>query len=248
MCFDPLQALCGGLDLNLPQHAQHVCGELATLAAETGASVIVSHHFRKGGEITGPEQAREAVRGSGGLVDGVRAVYAVWPVTEAEGKPVCKTFGERWERGRVVKGAIVKANFRADLDVQTLVRNSCGLLVNRTFELGEMSPRHSQVSDALTDAIAKAAMEGKPFAKTEASGLHERRHELPQGFHNMGRQAFRDLADELLSAKRLEQYRIQPKERHRSWLDAPGGALSRLDCNLPGATNDDGEPAEAGAA
>jgi RecA-family ATPase len=32
--IDPLQALCGGLDLNLPQHGQFVCGALNQLAAD----------------------------------------------------------------------------------------------------------------------------------------------------------------------------------------------------------------------
>lgn len=72
--LDPLQPLCA-LDLNVPENAQFVCSRLAALAASTGASVIVSHHFAKR-EASTPEQAREAIRGTGGLVDGVRSVYA----------------------------------------------------------------------------------------------------------------------------------------------------------------------------
>lgn len=66
--LDPLQPLCA-LDLNVPENAQFVCSPLAALAAGTGASVIVSHHFAKR-EASTPEQAREAIRGTGGLVDG----------------------------------------------------------------------------------------------------------------------------------------------------------------------------------
>ena len=44
--LDPLQLLCA-LDLNVPENAQFVCSRLAALAASTGASVIVSHHFAK---------------------------------------------------------------------------------------------------------------------------------------------------------------------------------------------------------
>lgn len=70
--LDPLQPLCA-LDLNVPENAQFVCSKLAALAATTGASVIVSHHFAKR-EASTPEQARDAIRGTGGLVDGVRSV------------------------------------------------------------------------------------------------------------------------------------------------------------------------------
>lgn len=237
ICFDPLQALCGGLDLNLPQHAQHVCGELAKLAAETGAAVIVSHHFRKGGEIESPEQAREAVRGSGGLVDGVRSVVAVWPDGEQTAKATCRTLGQPWERGKVCRAAVVKANFRADLRVQTLVRDESGLLVNRSFELGQMRPDAEQVHTALVEAIAQAGKEGEPFTKTGQAGIHAQRHRLPRGFHEMPRARLEGITDELLSAGRLKQFRRKPSEKHPAWLDVPDGVLSRVNAPIPEAEN-----------
>jgi len=88
--------------------AQFVCSRLAALAASTGASVIVSHHFAKR-EASTPEQAREAIRGTGGLVDGVRSVYALWNPKEDQAKAICKALGEPFERGRVVMGGVVKA-------------------------------------------------------------------------------------------------------------------------------------------
>lgn len=228
ICFDPLQALCGGLDLNLPQHAQHVCGELAKLAAETGAAVIVSHHFRKGGEIESPEQARDAVRGSGGLVDGARSVVAVWPDGEQTAKATCRTLGQTWERGRVCRAGVVKANFRADLRVQTLVRDENGLLVNRTFELGQMRPDAEEVRGALVAAIAQAATEGEPFTKTGQASIYAQRHRLPRGFHEIGRDRLIALVDDLLSAGRLEQFKRKQGDKAPCWLDVPGGALSRM--------------------
>ena len=80
--LDPLQPLCA-LDLNVPENAQFVCSRLAALAAATSASVIVSHHFAKR-EASTPEQTREAIRGTGGLVDGVRSVYALWNPKEEQ--------------------------------------------------------------------------------------------------------------------------------------------------------------------
>ena len=75
-------------------------------------------------EASTPEQAREAIRGTGGLVDGVRAVYALWNPKEDQAKTICQTLGEHFERGRVVMGGVVKANGRANahLTRQVLVR------------------------------------------------------------------------------------------------------------------------------
>lgn len=55
--LDPLQPLCA-LDLNVPENAQFVCSRLAALAASTGASVIVSHHFAKREASTRRAQCR----------------------------------------------------------------------------------------------------------------------------------------------------------------------------------------------
>jgi hypothetical protein len=131
--LDPLQPLCA-LDLNVPENAQFVCSRLAALAASTGASMIVSHHFAKR-EASTPEQARAAIRGTGGLVDGVRSVYALWNPKEDQAKAICKALGETFERGRVVMGGVVKANGRANLRVTTFLRDARGLLVDRSDAL-----------------------------------------------------------------------------------------------------------------
>jgi phage/plasmid primase-like uncharacterized protein len=226
--FDPLQALCGGLDLNLPQHAQHVCGELARLASETGAAVIASHHFRKSGAITTPEAAREAIRGTGGLVDGVRSVYALWPAEEEDGKAKCKTLGIPWHRGRVVYGGVVKANFRADLGISIFVRDDSGILRDRRAELGLLAPKPDALQNALCEAIAKAAREQRPFTKTgQHHGLYSRRHELPSLLHETGKHRLEELAQGLLNGGALVQGRMKPTESAPGkWLDVPGGPLA----------------------
>jgi len=227
--FDPLQALCGGLDLNLPQHAQHVCSELATLASETKAAVLVSHHFRKSGPITSPEAARDAIRGTGGLVDGVRSVFALWPEDETEGQKVCRVLGVPFDRGRVVKGAIVKSNGRADLGIRTFVRDECGILRDRRFELGELSPSRDDLTTRLKDAIAQAAARMEPFTKSGISGLFTRRHELPGGFQDVGKHSLEAMAQDLLNGGGLIQCRMKPNERPPGqWLDTPGGPVAKL--------------------
>lgn len=60
----------GNIEAHEQRHTRSM--RMAALAASTGAAVIVSHHFAKR-EASTPEQTREAIRGTGGLVDGVRA-------------------------------------------------------------------------------------------------------------------------------------------------------------------------------
>lgn len=227
--FDPLQALCGGLDLNLPQHAQHVCAELATLAAETGAAVIVSHHFRKSGPITSPEAARDAIRGTGGLVDGVRAVYALWPAEEAEAVKACRVLAVPYDRGRVVHGAVVKANGAADWRVSTLVRDESGILRDRRFELGQLTPSRDDLTLRLRDAIAQAAAKLEPFTKTGQGGLYARRHELPGGFQDVGKHSMEAMAQDLLNGGGLIQCRMKASEAAPGkWLDVPRGKVAAI--------------------
>lgn len=250
ICFDPLQALCGGLDLKLPQHAQHVCAELATLAAETGAAVLVSHHFRKSGPITSPEAARDAIRGTGGLVDGVRSVYALWPAEEKAAEQVCKTLAVRFERGRVVHGAIVKANGRADLRVATFVRDESGILIDRRFELGTLQPSRDDLTRRLRDAIAQAAAKLAPFCKTGQGGLYARRHELPGGFQDVGKHSLEAMAQDLLTGGGIVQARMKPSEAAPGkWLDVPGGKVAAMSEEITKAAMAKHEPegeAEAG--
>lgn len=241
--FDPLQALCGGLDLNLPQHAQHVCSELATLAAETGAAVIVSHHFRKSGPITSPEAARDAIRGTGGLVDGVRAVYALWPAEEAEAVKACRVLAVPYDRGRVVHGAVVKSNGRADLAIRTLVRDESGILRDRRFELGQLTPSRDDLTLRLRDAIAQAAAKLEPFTKTGQGGLYARRHELPGGFQDVGKHSMEAMAQDLLNGGGLIQCRMKASEAAPGkWLDMPGGTVAAISAEITKAAMAKHEP------
>lgn len=233
--LDPLQALCGGLDLNLPQHGQHVCGALAALAADTGAAVIVSHHLRKGGAIQSPDEAREAIRGSGGLVDGVRSALAVWPDNTDEAKSVCKRLGNDWERNKVCKLAVVKANFKADLHVKTLVRGDDGLLVDRGFDLYTVTPKQQEVCDKLVNEIEAAAKNGKPFTRSGQNGVYERRHELSPYFHDWGRQKLLDTVQGLLNAGTLDLFKVGGTKTGKVWLGGSHGALFNQAgrCGLP---------------
>jgi len=221
--LDPLQPLCA-LNLNVPENAQFVCSRLAALAASTGASVIVSHHFAKR-EASTPEQAREAIRGTGGLVDGVRSVYALWNPKEEQAKAICKTLGEPFERGRVVMGGVVKASGRANLRVATFLRDARGLLVDRSQDLARAGKTDVDLLPALKAAIARAAAEGQPYTKTGGNGVYERRHELPEAFHAIGKHRLADWVGTLLDREELVMAMAQGS-RLVKWLDVPGGPVA----------------------
>ena len=222
--LDPLQPLCA-LDLNVPENAQFVCSRLAALAASTGASVIVSHHFAKR-EASTPEQAREAIRGTGGLVDGVRAVYALWHPKEDQAKKLCEALGEPFERGRVVMGGVVKANGRANLRVTTFLRSTSGLLVDCSDRLRQTRPEPDDLLPALKSAIARAARDGQPYTKTGGNGLYERRHELPEAFHAIGKHRLTGWVDALLAQGELVTAMADGSKLVK-WLDVPDGPVAQ---------------------
>lgn len=222
--LDPLQPLCA-LDLNVPENAQFVCSRLATLAASTGASVIVSHHFAKR-EASTPEQAREAIRGTGGLVDGVRSVYALWSPKPDEAMSICENLHEPFARGRVVMGAVVKANGKANLKVTTFLRDPRGLLLDRSQDLRRPSQTDVDLLPALKAAIARAAAEGKPYTKTGGNGVYERRHELPAAFHTVGKHRLAEWVGALLERAELVMAMAQGSTVVK-WLDVPNGPVAR---------------------
>ncbi|GAB4477672.1 MAG: hypothetical protein OHK0018_08570 [Erythrobacter tepidarius] len=222
--LDPLQPLCA-LDLNVPENAQFVCSRLAALSASTGASVIVSHHFAKR-EASTPEQAREAIRGTGGLVDGVRSVYALWSPKEDQAKKLCEALSEPFERGRVVMGGVVKANGRANLRVTTFLRSTSGLLVDCSDRLRQTRLEPDDLLPALKSAIARAARDGQPYTKTGGNGLYERRHELPDAFHAIGKHRLTGWVDALLAQGELVTAMADGSKLVK-WLDVPDGPVAQ---------------------
>lgn len=223
LILDPLQPLCA-LDLNVPENAQFVCSRLAALAASTGASVIVSHHFAKR-EASKPEQAREAIRGTGGLVDGMRSVCALWNPKEDQTEAICKALSEPFERGRVVMGGVVKANGRANLRVTTFLRDGRGLLVDRSDALVRARQIDVDLLPDLKAAIARAAAEGKPYTKTGGNGVYERRHELPEAFHAIGKHRLAEWVGTLLDREELVMARVDGSKLVK-WLDVPDGPMA----------------------
>lgn len=227
--IDPLQPLCA-LDLNVPENAQFVCSSLSTLAATTGASVIISHHFAKR-EASTPEQARDAIRGSGGLVDGVRAVYALWHPKEENARTVCKSLQISFERARVIMGGIVKANGKANLQITTYVRDLSGLLIDRSADLAQLLSSDNNLIQKLKRAIADAADEGKPYTKTGQNGVFERRHEFPKALQSISKHKLIGWVEHLLAEGELVTAMAEGSKVVK-WLDIPTGSVANGEANF----------------
>lgn len=208
----------------MPENAQFVCSRLAALAASTGASVIVSHHFAKR-EASTPEQAREAIRGTGGLVDGMRAVYELWNPREDQARAVCTLLDTKFERGRVVMGGVVKANGRANMRVSTFVRAENGLLADQSEQVARSRDPQADMIIDLRFAIGRGALEGKPYTKTGGNGVYERRHELPDAFHKIGKHKFADWVSQLLDSGALVMVMAEGSKLVK-WLDMPDGPVA----------------------
>lgn len=224
--FDPLASFAH-LPLNEdPAAGQFVCTSLSRLATETGATTIVAHHMRKTQKpIDTLGDARDAIRGSTALVDGLRLAYAMWPAEEARAKRVCKDLGTNFQPAKVVLGGVVKANGAARRVVSTYVRNDYGLLVDRTAGLGSAAPPQEDLRAALVIAVEAAASAGAPFTKTGASGLYDMRERLPDELRGLAKGKLDALASQAL--ERGEIVRAAARgEKIAKWLDVPGGAFA----------------------
>ncbi len=221
--FDPLASFAH-LPLNEdPAAGQFVCSSLSRLATETGATVLVAHHMRKTQKpIETLSDARDSIRGSTALVDGLRLAYAMWPAEEGRARKVCKTVGVEFMPGKVVLGGVVKANGAARRVISTYVRNDHGLLVDKTALLGSATPPTGDLIGALVVTIEAAANAGAPFTKSGASGVFEMRERLPDELKALSKSRLHGLVDDALGKGMLVRAAAKG-EKIAKWLDVPGG-------------------------
>ncbi len=151
----------------------------------------------------------------------MRSVYAFWTAEERYARKVCSEIGTKYEPTKVVRGAVVKANWPADMTVQTYVRNEAGLLCDHTGKLSWVEDRGALLAQ-LEEAIGKAALEGKPYTKTGKNGVYDRREEFPQELRKIGRNRLHNMVQELLDADRVRQCSAG-KGGAVQWLDVPDG-------------------------
>jgi hypothetical protein len=174
--IDPLQAFVLA-DVNAdPAAAQFLWSAMSELAAATGATVLLTHHMRKDGmlRIADGDDAREAIRGTTALVDGARLAYALWKLDDETARPLCDALQIAFERGRLVRGAVVKANDEADHNAHTYARDGSGLLIQLENEPdGNGSPEAAfsiaQAREVFKE-IERRFEAGTPFSHSPNSG------------------------------------------------------------------------------
>ncbi|KQV33126.1 hypothetical protein ASE37_18870 [Rhizobium sp. Root268] len=223
--LDPLASFAHVQINEDPAAGAFVCASLGALAAQTRASVLVLHHMKKVAKpIESLADAREAIRGSTALVDGLRLAYALWPAEEKRGRAICKDLGVEYAANKVVFGGVVKANGAARRIVSTYVRNDFGLLVDRTVGIGASGLPQDDLLEQLVAAIAAAAEAGQPLTKTGATGLFENRERLGEGLSQLSRHKIEGLAQRLVDSQRVVKCLAggtTPK-----WLDVPTGRFA----------------------
>ncbi len=234
--IDPMAAFVMA-DINAdPAVGQFVQMLLASLAKRTGATIIIAHHMSKTRDnISTPEQARALVRGTSAIVDGARGVYVMWQTSEEETQRYCKLVDREFERDRVYKGCLAKANFSSDKSIKVFVRNSYGLLE----ALDERATSSKSVEwdiwkSAMISAISEAAKAGQPFSKSGSNGVYERKHDLPIELRGIGRSNLWGLVEYLLEKKEIVLCPGSPKSRRLGFLDIPSGPFGEmLKCLVP---------------
>ena len=227
--LDPLSSFIHA-DVNAdPAAGSFATGLLASLATETGAAVIVAHHMRKpqgNRPIASVEQARDAVRGTSAIVDGVRLVYALWPAPRDHQRYVFKTLDEKPVRNAVFQGAVVKANGPADRTIRTYLRAPTGLPVDVTGRLRERRMAAAELTESLVASIGRAAGNGHPFTHTGGSGVYHQRHRLAAAFHDVGRDRLEAMVQEQLNEQVLIKG-MAAGSKEDKWLDIPSGPFAR---------------------
>ena len=145
--IDPMQAVVQA-DVNSdPAAAQCYWSSVSKLTAESGASVLTSHHMRKDGNVDGVASARSAIRGTSALVDGCRWAYALCPVPDDERRRAEKALGESIGPMELVNGAVVKSNEFGMGEMVTYRRDpASGLLIDISEELRDEIAAASKLS------------------------------------------------------------------------------------------------------
>ena len=233
--FDPLASFVHA-DVNSdPAAGAALMGLMAKIATETGATVLLCHHMAKvkdNDPPKTPEEARNLIRGTSALVDGVRFAYAIWNVTAKTGKDRANTLGIDYTRNGFFDGAVVKSNGPASREIRRFVRDSnTGLLVDHSEQfVNVQTGDYAEVRiEALYNWIRDCEAEGK--ALTQDSGtnrISERLEErgAPDILRGYEYDTIRkNYLKPLVDAGRVAKYNVTG-QGGRIWLGVEGGTLS----------------------
>ena len=239
LVIDPMASFVHA-DVNAdPAAGAAFMGMLAQISTETGATVMVNHHMAKikdNDPVTTPEQARNLIRGTSAIVDGVRCAFTVWNVEERLGKQRCKDLNVDYARNTVFDGAVVKSNGPANRDIRHFIRNpNTGLLEDRSEDI-----RNLALSEAVRnrlqhmfDFLAMMENDGNAVTKGGANdGAHEAIRTSSSGepcviaLKHIGASTVKNTITALQEAGRVDTYRLTQSGVNK-WLGVTGGPLSR---------------------
>lgn len=170
IALDPLQVFVQADITSDPAAAQVWWSAVSALCAETGACVMVAHHMRKEGgtRIETLMQAREAIRGTTGLVDGARWVYALWMATEEEREAAAVSLDQNMGPLSMVKGGVCKSNEFGTDKITVYIRDESGLLRDRSDEVQNCMLERTKLTDdqvvEIFQEIARRYDEQDPFS------------------------------------------------------------------------------------
>ena len=233
--FDPLASFVHA-DVNAdPAAGAALTGLLARVATETGAAVIVCHHMTKvqGDKIISkPEEARNLIRGTSALVDGVRCAFAIWQLDEKTARARCHDLGIEYQRNRCFDGAVVKSNGPANRNIRSFVRDTLtGLLQDRTEQILNLNQSNqSQMrKDAMFRWIQDCEANGRALCQRGgADGIIERLtdSDAPEILNNIGQWTVDQIVRDLIAERRIEKYSFTTTGG-RKWLGTTNGVMSR---------------------
>jgi hypothetical protein len=225
--LDPLQVFVLA-DVNAdPMVAAFVMALFNRLAAELKATVLVLHHVRKDKEAPkNLQEARHLIRGTSALVDQARVAVVLWSPSDADIRKTCKHLKVDYAPNAVVLGGVVKANDGASRKMWTLHRQPSGLLRDMSAEADSSKASTAEMEKQLIEVVGKAATDGRPFTKTGANGLYQRRAELSEELAAVGKHRLEEMAQALEQAGRIVAA-LASGSTTVKWLDVPDGPFAR---------------------
>jgi 5S rRNA maturation endonuclease (ribonuclease M5) len=235
--IDPLASFVHA-DVNAdPAAGAAFMGLLAQMATETGATVIVNHHMAKVRDdtpITKPEQARNLIRGTSAIVDGVRSAFVVWSVDEGIGKQRCRDLNVPYTRNAVFDGAVVKSNGPANREIRHFIRNpDTGLLEDRSVDI-RMVNQSSTVQERMRHLVDYVRMRedmGRAVTASGSDGIFEALRVDSSGepcvifLKNDGESTLRSAIQKACELGQIRKYALGGS-RTEKWLGTLDGSMS----------------------
>lgn len=126
--IDPIQSFCSA-PTNDNEVGQIWSSFCQMIASKFNCCVMSIHHMSKQGltAVADPMMNRMAVRGASSFIDSSRYVLSLFLTEEEEAKAICLQQGIPYDRLKVIRACIVKANSDADMTVKTLIRRGACL-------------------------------------------------------------------------------------------------------------------------